>query len=126
MKKIRNYHAGLALGTVLILSGLVLSLLGYNAGFLTVGGVVGLGVTLIKRWRLGDQLEKDERTSKIRAFSLAYSWMAGLLLTTVIFSAINLGTIALDALTALAATIFIMTGSAIFFLFILQRHGDVQ
>ncbi len=126
MMKIRNYHAGIALGAVLILSGLLLPLLGYNASFLAVAGVAALGVTLIKRWRLGNQPEKDERTSKIRAFSLAYSWMVSLILATAIFSAVNFGMIAIDALTALAATIYIMTGSAIIFIFTLQRRGDVQ
>ncbi|MDM7911642.1 MAG: hypothetical protein QUS09_00940 [Methanotrichaceae archaeon] len=123
--KIRSYHAGIALGAVLVLSGLSLSLQGYDASFLAVAGVAALGTTLIKRWRLGDEPEKDERTSKIRAFSLAYSWMVSLILATAIFSAINLGIVALDSLTALAATIYIMTGSAIVFIVIMQRRGDV-
>lgn len=121
----RSYHAGFALGAVLVLSGLSLSLLGYDASFLAVGGAAALGTTLIKRWRLGDGPEKDERTSKIRAFSLAYSWMVSLVLATALFSAINLGIIALDPLTALAATIYIMTGSAIASIVIMQRRGDV-
>lgn len=123
--RMRSYHAGFALGTLLVLSGLSLSLLGYDAVFLAVGGVAALGTTLIKRWRLGDEPEKDERTSKIRAFSLAYSWMISLILATALFSAINLGIISLDSLTALALTIYIMTASAIVLIVIMQRRGDV-
>jgi len=51
--------------------------------------------------------------------------MVSLILATALFSAINLGIIALDTLTALAITIYIMTGSAIVFIFIMQRRGDV-
>jgi len=125
LMKMRSYHTGIALGVMLIISGLSLSLLGYDAVFLAVGGVAALATTAVRRWQRGNEPEKDERTSKIRAFSLACSWMVSLILATALFSAINLGIIALDTLTALAITIYIMTGSAIVFIFIMQRRGDV-
>ena len=117
--------AGMLLGAALIVAGLLLFLLGYDALFIEAGGVAALIATIVRFWQKGDQPEKDERTDKIRAFSLAYSWFASIILSLVIFCAVFMGLIDLDAMTALSALIFIMTCSAIFFIIVLHRRGDV-
>ncbi|RPH74973.1 hypothetical protein EHM76_02560, partial [bacterium] len=96
---INRFLAGLLLGTALVLTGLFLSYQGYDAFFLVVGGGVALAMTFVRSWQTGDQLEKDERTNKIRAFGLAYSWFVSIILALIIFCAAFMGIINLNALS---------------------------
>jgi hypothetical protein len=123
--KMNKFSAGLLLGAALIFAGMLLTYAGYDAIFLAAGGIAALATTMVRRWQRGDGPEKDERTDKIRAFGLAYSWFVSILAVLVIFSAATMGMIAIDALTALSAIVFIMSGSAIVFLVFLDRRGDV-
>ena len=109
----------------LIMAGLLLSLLGYDAFFLAIAGIVAVGVVLLRRWRAGDQPERDERTNKLGAFSMAYSYLLSLILALALFTAVYLGIVDLDAVTALQIIIYVMTGSAIIFMLILGRRADV-
>lgn len=112
-------------GMMLIMASLILSLLGYDAGFLAIAGVVAIGLVLLRRWRAADQPEKDERTNKLGAFSMAYSYLVSLIFATVLFIAVYLEMVDLDAVAALQIIIYIMTGSAIAFLLIFSRRADV-
>jgi len=112
-------------GTTLIMAGLLLSLLGYDAFFLAIAGMVAIGVVLLRRWRAGDQPEKDERTNKLGAFSLAYSYLVSLILALVLFITVYLGMVDLNTVAALQIIIYIMTGSAIAFMLIFSRRADV-
>jgi len=112
-------------GTTLIMAGLLLSLLGYDAFFLAIAGMVAIGVVLLRRWSAGDQPEKDERTNKLGAFSLAYSYLVSLILALVLFITVYLGMVDLNTVAALQIIIYIMTGSAIAFMLIFSRRGDV-
>lgn len=123
--KTSRFFAGILLGIALIAAGQLLSLLGYDALFVAAGGVAALTTAIVRFWQKGDQPEKDERTEKIRAFSLAYSWFASIILSLVIFCAVFMGIIEISSVTALSAVIYIMTGSAILFIIVLHRRGDV-
>jgi hypothetical protein len=112
-------------GMALIVAGLLLSFLGYNAFFLAIAGMVAIGVVLLRSWRAGDQPEKDERTNKLGAFSMAYSYLVSLILALALFTAVYLGIVDLDAVTALQIIIYVMTGSAITFMMVLNRRADV-
>ena len=112
-------------GAVLIIAAVVLSLRGYDAGFLAVGGAAAISVVIFRRWRTGDQPEKDERTNKLGAFSLSYSYLVSLVIALVLFIAVYLRMVDLDAVAVLQIIIYVMTGSAIVFMLILNRRGDV-
>jgi len=112
-------------GAILIIAALVLSYLGYDAGFLAVGGAVAIGMVLFILWRAGGEPEKDERTKKLGAFSLAYSYLVSLILALVLFIVVYLGMVDLDAVAVLQIIIYIMTGSAIVFMLIMNRRADV-
>ena len=124
--KINRFLAGMLLGATLMLTGLLLSYLGHDAFFLVAGGGAALATALVRRWQTGDQPERDERTNKIRAFGLAYSWFVSIILALVTFCAVYLGIINLNALTALSAIIYVMTGSAIVFLIFWHHGGDAE
>jgi hypothetical protein len=112
-------------GTTLIMAGLLLSVQGYDAYFLAIAGIVAIGVVLLRRWRAGNQLEKDERTNKLDAFSLAYSYLVSLIIAIVLFIAVYLEMVDLNTVAALQIIIYAMTGSAIAFMLIFSRRGDV-
>ena len=113
-------------GAALIMAGLLLSFLGYDASFLAIAGIVAIGVVLFQCSRAGDQPEKDERTNKLGAFSLAYSYLVSLILALALFIAIYLEMVDLNTIAALQIIIYIMTGSAIAFLLIFSRRGDIE
>ena len=112
-------------GAALIIASLVLSCMGYDAGFLAVAGVVAIGMVLFIFWRAGAGPEKDEMTKKLGAFSLAYSYLVSLILALVLFVAVYLGMVDLDAVAVLQIIIYVMTGSAIVFTLMIGRRADV-
>ena len=112
-------------GVILIIAAFVLSYQGYDAGFLAIGGAVAIGTVLFIRWRAGGELEKDERTKKLGAFSLAYSYLVSLILALALFVAVFLGMVDIDAIVALQIVIYVMTGSAIVFMLTMNRRADV-
>jgi len=112
-------------GTTLIIAGLLLSVQGYDAFFLAIAGMVAIGVVLFRRWRAGDQPEKDERTNKLGAFSLANSYLVSLIVAMVLFIAVYLEMVDLNTVAALQIIIYVMTGSAIAFMLIFGHRGDV-
>ena len=121
--KMDTFSAGMLLG---VLAGLLLTWAGYDASFLVAGGVAALVTIAVRRWRRGDGPERDERTEKISAFGLAYSWLMSIILILVIFAAEKMGFISIDTTTALSIAIFIMAGSAIISLAALYRRGDAD
>jgi len=124
--KNRGFLLRMVPGATLITAGLVLSFLGYDASFLAIAGVVAIGVVLFRRWRAGDQPEKDERTNKLSAFSLAYSYLVSLILALVLFIAVYLKMVDLNTIDALQIIIYTMAASAIAFLLIFSRRGDIE
>jgi len=112
-------------GAILIIAALVLSYQGYDAGFLAIAGAVAIGMVLFLRWKNRGEQEKDERTEKLHAFSLAYSYLVSLIMATALFIAVYLELAKLDALTVLQIIIYVMTGSAIAFMLMMNRRADV-
>jgi hypothetical protein len=118
-----KYKAFLALGSLLILAGLLTPLAGRegyedHASILTTMGVVIIAVMALRLWRRGDDVEADERTKKIGAYGLSYSWLITLVLLFLLFWDLTAG-------DALLTTILEMTISAKVFQWHLSRKGDV-
>jgi len=121
--KMDTFSAAMLLG---VLAGLLLTWAGYDASFLVAGGVAALVTIAVRRWRRGDGPEKDERTEKIGAFGLAYSWLVSIISVLAIFCAENMGFISINATTALSITMFIMAGSALVLLAVFHRRGELD
>lgn len=125
-----KYKAFLALGSFLILAGLLMPLAGWvgdgdSASVLIMMGVVIIAVMALRLWRRGEDIEADERTKKIGAYGLSYSWLLTLVLLFTLFWADRLALLALTAGNVLMATILVMTISAKVFQWHLSRKGDV-
>jgi len=126
-----KYKAFLALGSLLILAGLLMLMGGWDGGgdsasVLMTIGVVIIAVMALSLWRRGVDIEADERTKKIGAYGLSYSWLLTLVLLFLLFWIDRLALVALTAGDVLLAAILVMTISAKLFQWHLSRKGDVD
>ncbi|MDK2989381.1 MAG: hypothetical protein PWR16_910 [Methanoculleus sp.] len=127
MKK--RYAVQIAAGAVLGATGILLPFLvdGTEAisSLLVTIGLVILAVAVVRHWRFRDEPEKDERTQKIGAYGISYSWFLTLVFLALLFWVDYLGVLALTVETVLLATILLMGLSARIFQWYLFRQGDV-
>jgi len=127
MKK--RYTVQIAAGAVLGAAGMLLPFLvdGTEAisSLLVTIGLVILAVAVVRHWRFRDEPEKDERTQKIGAYGISYSWFLTLVFLALLFWVDYLGLLALTVETVLLATILLMGLSARIFQWYLFRQGDV-
>ncbi len=113
------------LGGTLTFAGLLLSIMGYNARFMVIAGVTAITLALVIRWRAGDQPERDERSWKIWAFSITYSWLVTISFLAILLGGGYLGFLIIPAQKALEMVAWVMTISAVIFLTYFKRKGDV-
>ena len=127
MKK--RYAIQIAAGVVLGAAGILLPFLvaGTEAisSLLVTIGLVILAVAVVRHWRFRDELEKDERTQKIGAYGVSYSWLLTIVFLALLFWVNYLGLLALTVETVLLSTILLMGLSARLFQWYFFRQGDV-
>lgn len=116
----------MSLGAALTFAGLLLSMMGYNAGFIVTAGATVIVLAIVIRWRTGDQPESDERTKKISTVSIAWSWLVTIIFLAVLLGGGYLGLLTLPAQTALEAVAWVMSLSAAVFLVYFKIKGDVE
>ena len=124
-----RYAIQIAAGAVLGAAGLLLPFLadGMEAlsSLLVTIGLVLLAVAAVRHWRFRDEPEKDERTQKIGAYGISYSWFLTLVFLAILFWVDYLGVLALTVESVLLATILLMGLSARIFQWYFFRQGDV-
>ena len=91
-----------------------------------VVGVVLLGTGMIRSMRYGKGPETDERTKKISAFALSYSWLVTLVLVNVLFLMEEFSVLAMTAGQVLWAVMSVMIAAPILFHWYFRRKGDVE
>ena len=125
----RRYAIQIVAGAVIGILGLILPFLvnGTEAlsSLLVTIGLVILAVAAVRHWRFRDELEKDERTQKIGAYGVSYSWLLTLVFLAVLFWVDYLGVLALTVDSVLLSTILLMGLSARIFQWYFFRQGDV-
>ena len=126
-----RYLYRVIVGSVLIIWGIAELLLVPSAGSLipTILLAAGLAFLLagVLRWRkYGNSPEKDERSRRIGAWGLSYSWILSLFFMTVLFMLDELGMLTLTVQAALGVSVAVMTLSAVGFQVYLSRMGDVE
>lgn len=124
-----RYAVQIAAGVVLGAAGIFLPFLADGteaiSSILVTIGLVILLVAALRHWRFRDEPEKDERTQKIGAYGISYSWLLTLVFLALLFWVDYLGVIALTVNGVLLATILLMGFSARIFQWYLFRQGDV-
>lgn len=125
----RNLYR-IIIGTMMTLGGgltIVLTKGDTIAGsILLVAGLVFLITGTIRHHRYGDDPESDERSKKIGAYGLSYSWFTGILFMTALYWLDYSGIIRLETQVALALSVIILAFSAVIYQACLFRKGDVN
>jgi len=96
------------------------------AGMFITCGVIILVFSLERAVRTDEGPEQDERTRKIGAYGITYSWFFTLIYLFALFWAQNAGLIALSSPDALISAILLMAISAKAFQWWFFRKGDVE
>ncbi len=89
-------------------------------------GAVMVFATFIKMKRMRKGAIRDERTVKIGAYGLSYSWLLSIVLLSVLFWVDHMKLVQLTVTQVLAIMIFVMAFSARGFQWYLFRKGDVE
>jgi len=124
-----RYAIKIAAGAILAAAGILLPFLidGIEAlsSILVTIGLVTIAVVVMRYWRFRDELESDERTKKLGAYGLSYSWLLTLIFLAILFWVDYLGLLALPVGGVLLVTILLMALSARLFQWYFFRQGDV-
>jgi hypothetical protein len=126
-----RYLYRVIVGSVLIIWGIAELLLVPSGGSIIPGILLAAGLAFllagVLRWRkFGNTPEKDERTRRIGAWGLSYSWILSLFFMTGLFLLDYLRVVPLTVQSALGASVMVMTLSAVGFQLYLSRAGDVE
>lgn len=96
-----------------------------TGAFITIG-IVLLVFSLGRAMRTDDGPEQDERTRRIGAYGITYSWFITLVYLFVLFWVENVGLIAPSSADVILSSILLMTISAKAFQWWFFRKGDVE
>lgn len=125
----RTYAVKIGVGVILAAAGIILPFLvdGMESlsSVMVAIGLVTVAVTGVQHWRYGDGLEKDERTQKLGAYAISYSWLLTIVFLAILFWVDYLGLLVLSVQAVLVSAILLMGLSARLFQWYLFRQGDV-
>lgn len=127
--KPRNLYR-IIIGALMVFSGIVSILV--TAGEAIIGTVLlcaGLAFVItgtLRHRRYGDDTESDERSKKIGAYGITYSWLTGLFFMTGLFWLDYLGVLMLGTQNALALSVVVLALSAVIYQTYLFRRGDIE
>jgi hypothetical protein len=129
MKK--EYKYRLMFGPAILLLGIVLQTFwsGLDSLIPTTLMVVGLVLLVngvFRHLKYGEMPERDERTRKIGAFAIAYSWLVTMIFIALLIWLDHFNLLKMTAPQALGLTIFMMIIAALIFQWHLKRKGDVE
>lgn len=126
----RRYTLWFTLGLVLIALGIAMLLNGSAetgiGSSLIASGTVVIIFSTAKLFRRGDGPEQDERTRRIGAWGISYSWFVTFLSLFLLFWIDVLGVVALDVRLVLMILMLEMALSVRIFQWYFFRKGDVQ
>lgn len=112
-----KFKFSIIMGAILFAGGLFFQT--DQVSFLVTAGMVLILTSLIRHFRIKDEVERDERTQKIAYTALAASFQLSLLLIMALWWINYFNPIALDVSTLIAAIllsmIFISIGARIFY-----------
>jgi predicted benzoate:H+ symporter BenE len=126
----KEYKYKLALGVVLILAG-ILSAAFFEVDtsipiFLITMGSVIFVITAFRLFKNEDLPDRDERTKKLAAYGITYSWLLTLMLIAVLFWVEHFKLIELTTKGTLGALLIFMSISANVFRWYFMQKSDVE
>lgn len=126
----REYKSRMAIGLVLLLLGIAADnlLSGAYSPFTTAMIVVGLVLiigSVLRHLKFGEEADRDERTTKIGAFALAYAWLVTFIFMSLLIM-LDHYLVKLTASQALFSSMAVAILAAGFFQWYFRRKGDVE
>lgn len=127
MKKEYKYY--LVIGAAILLIGIALQIFWKGiAPFITrtsiTVGIVLIVLGVVRHMRYKEEPEEDERTKKMNAFTLSYSWTATIVLVGVLLWLDHYNILKMTVMQALGLTMFVMIVVAVVSKWYLKRKGD--
>lgn len=131
MKNIENrYVYKFALGVIILLAGIVsATCYKYEASvssFLISMGLILFILTAFRLFRQGDLPDRDERTKKLVAYGITYSWLLTLVLIAVLYLANSFKLVEFTAGGVLGILLIFMAISANIFRWYFTQKSDVE
>lgn len=126
----KGYKYKLTLGVILILAGILLAVFFEDNSsvpvILIVMGMVLFVISAFRLFRLGDLPDRDERTKKLAAYGITYSWLFTLVLITILYWVEFLDLAEFTSEAVLGILLFFMIISANVFRWFFMQKGDVE
>lgn len=126
----RKYVYRLILGIAIMAAGIS------STAFLDIGvlipivlvnlGLIIFVATAFRLFRRGDLPDRDERTKKLAAYGITYSWLLTLVVIMVLSWVQHFGLAELTAECVLGILLFLMIISANVFRWYFMRKGDIE
>ena len=93
---------------------------------LTIVGLVLIVLGVVRHMKYGARRDEDERTKKINAFTLSYSWVVTIVLVGVLLWLDHYNILKMTVMQALGLTMFVMIAVAVVSELYLKRKGDIE
>jgi hypothetical protein len=126
----KKYTYKLVLGIAIMLAGLLSAAFRkFDMSisiFLINFGLILFVVTAFRLFRQGDLPDRDERTKKLAAYGITYSWLLTLVIISVLSLVEYFGLAELTARGVLGLLLFFMIVSANLFRWYFMQKGDIE
>lgn len=126
-----EYKSRLTIGLVLLLLGIALEIIKKGVyslvtNLLTLFGLILIMTSVIRHLKFRDEPEKDERTTKIGTFAMAYAWLVTMgVLALLVWLDYN-NPVKMTAFQALMMIYSVSLLAAGVFVWYFKRKGDVE
>ncbi len=126
-----EYKSRMAIGLVLLILGIALEIIGKGVYSLITNLFVLFGFILIitsvlRHLKFRDEPEKDERTTKIGVFAMAYAWLVAMAFVSLLLWLDKYNLVKMTAPQAIMSTFSVSFLVLIVFQWYFRRKGDVE
>jgi amino acid transporter len=126
----KKYLYKLVLGIIIMIAGMLsVAFLevdkSISISLISIGLIIFL-VTVFRLFRKGEFPDRDERTKKLAAYGITYSWLLTLVLIAVLYWVIYFELVGLTAGGVLGILLFFMIVSSNVFRWYFMQKGDVE
>lgn len=126
----KRYMYKLIFGIVIMLLGILsVAFNKFNMSasiFLINLGLIIVILTIVRSFRQGELPDRDERTKKLAAYGITYSWLLTLVLIAVLYWVEYFKLVGLNASNVLGILLIFMSISAYVFKWYFMQKGDVE
>ncbi len=125
-----KYKSSLVFGLLILFTGIAFEILlsGAHSSITSILILIGLILiigSVLRHLKFGEGTDRDERTTKIGTFALAYSWLVTFIFISLLLL-LDHYLVKLTASQALFSSMVVAILAAVFFQWYFRRKGDVE